>query len=296
MSRGSWYFVAAVVGFLVLATGIWVTLKPSYPIVPTSEYQKAEDSKYSPGSPACYPSRLSGLPDREAADERYRCEQGAEEHRLKNDDLVQQTRSAEAAVALVGLTYNQSLMLLAGTIFGLLTLMAAFAAVLYAKRSADAAERAVRPHVFLGDIKLTLPLTTKSKLIIQAKNHGASAAVNVQIAMGSALVCRPIKDQAKDLIPDGWDDVPAFAPQFQTNIKIPLDDILEEDLAVIKDGSAAFVTRFCIRYEDLGGRKDTHETWFYIDRETLEDGDVMTLTNWARHHSYKEPKEREQKA
>lgn len=141
MLRGYRSFVLAVVGFLAFAGALWTELRPTYPIIPTSEYQKAGNTKYSPGSPACYPSRLGALPDREAADEKYRCEQAADEYRLKNDDLVQQTRNADAAVALVGLTYNQSLMMLAGTIFGLLTLIAAFAAVLYAKRAADAAEK-----------------------------------------------------------------------------------------------------------------------------------------------------------
>lgn len=154
MLRGNRGFILAVIGFLAVATVIWTLLSPSYPIIPTSEHQKAEEGKYSPGSPACYPSRLNSLPGREAADERYRCEQGAEEHRLKSDDLVQQTRAADAAVANVRLTYQQSLMLLAGTIVGLLTLIAAFYAAWFAKRAAEAAEKGVRHAEDTSDAEL----------------------------------------------------------------------------------------------------------------------------------------------
>lgn len=167
MLRGYRSFILAVVGVLIGSALIWAYLKPPYPSLPTEEYQKAADGKYSPGSPACYPSRLDSLSKREASDERYRCEQGAEEHRLKSDDLVQQTRAADAAYVMAGLSYNQSLMMLAGTILGLLTLVSAFAAVLYAKRAATAAEESqrdqrrvtnaqIRAHVFITKMRLVL--------------------------------------------------------------------------------------------------------------------------------------------
>ena len=143
MLRSYRHFILSVVGILLAASFVWIWLRPNYPVLPTNEYKKAEQGQHSPGSPACYPSRLNSLPESEAADERYRCEQAAEKHRIESDDLVQQTRAADAAVVMVGLTYNQSLMMLAGTIFGLLTLVAAFAAVLYAKRAASAAERSL---------------------------------------------------------------------------------------------------------------------------------------------------------
>lgn len=164
MLRGDRGFFLAVVGFLALAAVAWAVMRPAYPVLPTSEYQKAQETEYSPGNPRCYPSRLNALPEREAADERYRCEQGAEEHRLKSDDLVQQTRAADAAVAIVHLTYGQSLMGLAGTIAGLMTLIAAAFAAWYARHAAqvgsegnriaaDTAHKQLRAYLGRGDAK-----------------------------------------------------------------------------------------------------------------------------------------------
>ena len=140
---------------------MWALMRPPFPSLPTSEYQKAVTGQYSPGSPYCYPSRLNTLPEGKVEDERYRCEQGAEENRLKSDDLVQQTRAATAAIALVDLTYRQTLMGLAATIFGLLTLIAAAFAAWYAKHAADAgrtsnriAQDAQRPWIAI-DAELT---------------------------------------------------------------------------------------------------------------------------------------------
>ncbi|MEA3018035.1 MAG: hypothetical protein QOI38_2757 [Sphingomonadales bacterium] len=214
MLRGYRRFILAVVGILIAATAIWTYLKPAYPIIPTSEYQKAEDTEYSPGNPRCYPSRLDSLSDREAADERYRCEQVAEQHRLKSDDLVQQTRSAEAAVALVGLTYNQSLMLLAGTIFGLLTLVAAFAAVLYAKRAADAAAdtlshakntaaRELRPWVSVGVIAKRVvggPAYYQIEFDVVCTNLGQTVAK--EFRMYSRMIFA--EDNPREAVQDWW--------------------------------------------------------------------------------------------
>lgn len=139
MPRGDRNFVFAIIGFLVLSAVVWALMRPAFPNLPSSEYQKANDPEYGPGSPRCYPSRLARLPKREAPDERYRCEQGAEEHRLKSDDLIQQTRAADASVAMVDLTYRQTLLGLAGAIFGVLTLIAAAFAAWYARDAAHAA-------------------------------------------------------------------------------------------------------------------------------------------------------------
>lgn len=138
MFNGERGFFALVVIALVFATIAWAAIRPVYPNLPRSEFKQADETEYSPGSPRCYPSRIESLPKREATDERYRCETQAEKHRLQSDDLVQQAKAANAAEAIVGLTYSQTLMGLAGTIFGLLTLLAAAYAAWYARRAAEA--------------------------------------------------------------------------------------------------------------------------------------------------------------
>ena len=142
MLKGERGFFALVVLCLLLAGVVWTAMRPPFPQLPTEQNKEADEGKYSPGSPACYPSRLESLPKREGADERYRCETQAEKHRLQSNDLVQQTRSADAATASVSLTYRQMLIELAGAIFGVLTLLAAGYAAWYARRAAEAGHTA----------------------------------------------------------------------------------------------------------------------------------------------------------
>lgn len=144
MSRRNWYFAATVVGYLAGAAILWAALRPNWPIIPGSEYQKAEQSEYDPGSPRCLPSRLGGLDGPEAADERYRCELAAEARRLAGEELVQQTRSAEADIAMVDLAYRQTLISLAAVLSSLLTLVAAFYAAWYARRAAEETSRSAK--------------------------------------------------------------------------------------------------------------------------------------------------------
>lgn len=145
--------LAAVVAALAACSvALWVLLEPRGPNLARYEESGKKQADYHPGDSDCHPSRLARLrlPTREAEDQRERCAEAAEEYRLKTNDLVQQTRSADAAEAVVALTYDQSQIALASLILGVLTLVAASAAALYAsqaasetKRSADAAERAV---------------------------------------------------------------------------------------------------------------------------------------------------------
>jgi len=140
MFRSYWRYILAAFGVLV-AIGLLGYLMLGAPRLP--EYQKSEgqSATYRAGGPECDPARLRTLPDGDAPDERKRCEEAAEEHRLKSDDLVQQTRAADAAGVIVGLTYRQTVLLFVGLLLGLLTLGAALYAAWYAKRAAEAAEK-----------------------------------------------------------------------------------------------------------------------------------------------------------
>jgi hypothetical protein len=122
---------------------LWFFLQPGEPNHPRYEGFEKQKSGYQPGGPGCDLSRLARLPipSREAAEERERCREAAEDYRLQANDLIQQTRSADAAQSVVALTYEQSRIALAGLILGLLTLAAAGAAAFYARRAAIETER-----------------------------------------------------------------------------------------------------------------------------------------------------------
>lgn len=137
MPRSNWNFIASVVGCLIVACALWALLRPSEPRLPGYQQTEQQDSTYRPGGSRCEPLALARLSGTEALKERESCKEAAEEHRLKGNDLIQQTRAADAAAEGVALNYQQTVLLLAGTIIGFFTLVAAIFAALFAKAAAD---------------------------------------------------------------------------------------------------------------------------------------------------------------
>lgn len=210
--RGFLVFIALALAFAALA---WVAMRPAFPSLPASQFKQAEETEYSPGNPRCYPSRLQGLPEREAADERYRCETQAEKHRQQSDNLVQQTRAANAADAVVRLTYGQSLMGLAGTIFGVLTLLAAAYAAWYARHAAKAAREGLdhareeaRPWISIA--AKPERITGGARAIrfyyrVEIKNVGRLVATNVYV-LNKIINGSSIADNTLNSLSQEWEE------------------------------------------------------------------------------------------
>jgi hypothetical protein len=130
-------------------------LQPRQPELPRYQYTQPGKTDYQPGGRACEPSILAAIRERrQAARERERCAEEAEKHRLQSDDLVQQTRAADAAQAQVGLAFYQNRLLLFGTIGGWLTLVAAAAAAIYARDAARAANKSLDHAKSVADDEL----------------------------------------------------------------------------------------------------------------------------------------------
>lgn len=153
-------FVLAGIGLsLILGVVLW----PREPELSRHERVEQQEPGYRPGGPDCSPARLPTIPaSRGDRDKRQSCAEMAEEHRLKEDDLRQQNRSAEAAEAVMWLTYNQSRTLIVGTVVGGLTLLAAIAAAIFAgdaaretRRAAIAAEEDGRPWLHVDELKVS---------------------------------------------------------------------------------------------------------------------------------------------
>ena len=136
-----WRVVATVIGLAVASTALWIGLQPRYPNIPANEDLQGQDPAYRAGGPECEPQWLAGLSGRYADGIRQACAEAAEEHRLKTNDLVQQTRSAVSAEAVVMLTYDQSRIALIGLLLTLWAFAAAAAAAVYARKAADETER-----------------------------------------------------------------------------------------------------------------------------------------------------------
>jgi hypothetical protein len=161
MLRGYRRVLFALVGFVALV-GIAIPLVIPPPFLPRYEQKQGPGPSYRPGGSECDPARLKGLSGGNAANEREDCEEAAEEHRLKQNDLVQQARSANAAEAITRLAYQQTLLLFLGTVVGFLTMGAAVYAAWFAKRAAEAAEKDLSHGLHAARAYLALDRDTAS--------------------------------------------------------------------------------------------------------------------------------------
>lgn len=288
--RGERGFFLFIIACLVFAAFVWMAMRPEYPNLPSDEYKQAEETKYSPGSPACYPSRLETLPEREAADERYRCETQADKHRLQGNDLIQQTRSADASVAAVSLTYRQLLIELAGAIFGSLTLLAAGYAAWYARHAAAAgaesnkiatetAQRQLRAYMGINSYDLTpydIGAFNSGRFMISMQNFGQTPAIAL-ITQVSYAVTEWID---RDTVPEAWDyesgrfaiDVAPGAPMFR---EINFSEHAAPAMVELQTGASALWVKFDVSYEDIFRRRHEQTTFFYSRRHSYRSGMLL---------------------
>lgn len=123
-----------------LAIGIYGAPKPS--ALPQYNFESARSPSYFPGGEGCRPqviANISGVEQR--AQRRERCTEAAEAERLSTNDLIQQTRAADAAQAQATLGLQGLRLSFLQTIGGFLTLIAAAAAAAYAREAARETRR-----------------------------------------------------------------------------------------------------------------------------------------------------------
>jgi len=196
MLRSHWRAVATIIGCLVVAGLLWGLLRPLPFSTPTYQRPKAIDAAYYPGGGACKPKPANPLTRRQAPVNSDSCQEAAEQHRLQANDLIQQTRAADAAWASADLTYRQTIIALTGAILGLFTLAAAVVAALYAKRAAEAAEDSIKHGMDTSRSELRAYIMSESEAIcrdvenpkkfmgrIVLKNTGATPAAQMIVTI-----------------------------------------------------------------------------------------------------------------
>lgn len=130
-------FLLAAIAILV-AVLIHANYEPTSPDLPSNGIVDG-DSAFQPGGRDC------GTAGRDLTSQQIReCEQQGEQYRLQFKDLVQQTRAANAAEAQAQLSFEVAHMVLIGTVGGFLTLFAVFAAAVFARDAAKAAEESLK--------------------------------------------------------------------------------------------------------------------------------------------------------
>ncbi len=195
MLRSDWLKVFAISGLAILTPIFWFDFSPRPPDLPTYKASQGPERDYRAGGSRCSPEALARLGGAEALAEKDRCAEAAEEHRLKSDDLVQQTRAADAARAGAILGYDVAMMTLVGVLLGLFTVIAAGLAAYYARRAYLEAEKSLKHQERATRLQLQPFLYWKStsceaeqladgkcfvEIRIDVQNAGQTPALNVR--------------------------------------------------------------------------------------------------------------------
>lgn len=174
-------------------------------LLPARHYQPArqalelQEKGYVPGGINCHVMRRGPTIERMADNQTQGCREAIEEHRLKQNDLAQQTRSADAAEAMVELADNQSRTLAVGTVLGFLTLVAASLAAKFARDAALEARNGVkdaraqtRAYLDCGPVQVTVrrsgqhdswdgAIAESLRLNVHLKNIGNTRATDLHL-------------------------------------------------------------------------------------------------------------------
>lgn len=168
----------------------WLTW-PISPEVKVYGEEQPRNTRYRPGGTACEPADLNKLGREARIREADACRKVAEEYRQSTNDLIQQTRAANAAQAQADIASQALWMLWVQTIAGFVTLVAVIYAAVYARRAAVAAEKTT--EVTLAHSKPEVEITgqvhlqprgadeTIQELGISARNSGYGSALGFEI-------------------------------------------------------------------------------------------------------------------
>lgn len=183
-SFGSNWSLIAAIGAIVLIVLSWA-LAPPLPPSQDGSGGQAQDPSYHPGGASCSPSAIKSLPPGERDVKRTDCQEAREQHRLNTDDLVQQTRSANASEWIAQITARQTWILIAGLNFSAIALGAAGLAAYFAREAARIARNDQRPWVEIdgliatGDIFMREDGVVGGSFEIKIRNVGRSPANSV---------------------------------------------------------------------------------------------------------------------
>lgn len=135
-----WVALPTLVGLVAL--GIW--LRPEPPALLGDATYQPESVTYMPGGLACDPARLDLVPEPARVVLADACAEIREQHRLAENDLLQQRRAATAAERAASLSFSQTWIALVGLLVGTVTLAAAGVAAYFSGVAAAASRDAAR--------------------------------------------------------------------------------------------------------------------------------------------------------
>lgn len=163
------------VAAITVAVGWW-----RLPYSPTTQHFRYDDPRngnYRPGGGQCDPSALARIVNAKVRlSKSDDCQEKAEEYRQSSDELIQQTRAANAAQAQSDIATQQLWMAWLQTLGGLLTLAAAVGAAIYAR---DAASHTRHANDIAKDSQRAwLKISVKPQLLRRSGKDGIYIRIN----------------------------------------------------------------------------------------------------------------------
>ncbi len=187
MGRGD-LAVLVVVACALVAFLTW----PDQPALQHYTFEQPRNSRFSPGE-GCPPPTADGRSARGLSE---KCRVAWEAYRQGSDDLIQQTRAADAAQAQARLAYSASWAALVQAVGGILTLIAASFAAYYAReaafetrRGAKAARKQLKLARELGELELRSYISFSSA---EAKLYNKTLSFKFKLDNGGAIIAKNI--------------------------------------------------------------------------------------------------------
>ena len=185
MLRGYRGIILAVGLITAIAVVIGVLTWPVVPSLKRYSYQRPDTEDYRPGGRDCEPNTLATIRDRrQRLSQADACAEKAQSYRHDRNDLVQQTRAADAAKAQAQVASQGLWTAWFQTIGGFMTLAAAMAAAIYARETARIGNSTYNAFISLERPRLVLHMGEVKKhpdghvfFEISATNIGKSACV-----------------------------------------------------------------------------------------------------------------------
>lgn len=286
MLRGNRLYVLAIglvcASFMVLS---WWLL-PTPPSFSTHKQVPAPKSDYQPGGSGCKPEALRQLSGDESVAKRDACADAAEQYRLNTQDLVQQTRAADGAQVGAIISYQGFLVSYLGAIVSFFTLVTAIAAVWFAKKASDTADRSVKIAIetsqaelraYFGSTQEAVEFDNEEKssgiIILQLTNRGVTPAHSA-VADFDCHVRH--ENGGIDNIIGGQFILGTIPPSVHSDMRSDFK-LAEEHVSAIGKNKAILAVSYEVRYIDSFGKKWIYYQTLGIDREALDGGLVKTL-------------------
>ena len=288
----AWLFVIAaglvIVALAGVASFFW---SPKQPDIAGYERPKGPHEGHKAGGKRCEEARLQTLPKRIQANERERCAVAQDRDQAERESLTYAARQAHATEEALRIGHYQATVALWQTLASAAAFIAAFAAVYYAKKSADAAKdtlevtnlanrRQMRPYLVIATVGIRrIGNSRRRELVISTSNYGQTPAINVKTWRQCSFLDHPHSKEFDHSFPKGvvsGNDIVGPGQKQTEHLRLPIR-LTGGRLFDFVHGLSAFYVHGRIEYQDIIGESYFTNFRFYCtaDRRGIMRADVI---------------------